>query len=176
MLLSGYIGGFSSMVKRHFQFKRNELYHIYNRGVNRKKIFFEFENYHYFLNRIERYLLPVMEIHAYCLMTTHYHLLMHASSSQKNLDQSKPVSKAMQKLSISYTKAINNRYDRVGPLFQGAYQVRIIDNQNHLEAIITYIHQNPVEVGLAKEATDWKYSSARAYEGHKETDIVTFLD
>jgi len=53
-----------------------EQYHFYNRGHNRGAIFFERKNYLFFLRRVGEYLSPVLDIVAYCLMPTHYHLLV----------------------------------------------------------------------------------------------------
>lgn len=54
----------------------DRYYHLYNRGNNRGRIFFEEENYLFFLRKVHRYLLPIFEIIAYCLMPTHYHFLV----------------------------------------------------------------------------------------------------
>ena len=163
------------MVKRHYQFNINEFYHIYNRGVNREKIFFEEDNYQYFLKGIKRYLLPIFAISAYCLMPTHYHLLVRIRDSSSESDPGFRVGRAMQKLSISYTKAINRRYDRVGALFQGAYNIKVIDTSKHLNTIIPYIHQNPINAGLVSNEIDWKYSSASVYSGKEESELIEVL-
>jgi len=106
-----------------------QYYHIYNRGVNREAIFFERENYLFFLRRLREHLLPVTDLVAYCLMPNHYHLLVmvkpweQTSEVLKDLGGLAPrgLSMAMMRLSVSYTKAINKRYQRVGGLFQGAF-------------------------------------------------------
>ena len=68
------------MPRRYLTFSPEEYYHLYNRGVNRQEIFFEPDNYRFFLERVERYLIPVMDLVAYCLMPTHYHF---CSSSRR---------------------------------------------------------------------------------------------
>ena len=117
------------MPRRYLTFSPEEYYHLYNRGVNRQEIFFEPDNYRFFLERVERYLIPVMDLVAYCLMPTHYHLLVCIKTSE--VFKTSEVSKAMMKLAVSYTKAVNKRYDRVGPLFQGAFQAKHIDCLNY---------------------------------------------
>jgi len=57
-------------------FENGYIYHIYNQGNNRCKIFFKPENYHYFLQKIEAHILPFAEILAYCLMPNHFHLMV----------------------------------------------------------------------------------------------------
>ena len=58
-------------------FESGHLYHIYNQGNNRQKIFFSRENYFYILNKIKKYILPHADILAWCLMTNHFHLMIY---------------------------------------------------------------------------------------------------
>ena len=69
------------------------------------------------------------------------------------------VSRAMQKLGISYTKAINKRFGRVGALFQGQFFGKPVRNYEHLLSLCVYIHANPVKDGLAALPEDWEYSN-----------------
>jgi len=95
-------------------FQAGQYYHIYNRGNNRQDIFFERENYLFFLRLVRKYLLETLDVIAYCLMPNHYHLLIQLKKAE--------LSAAMQAFSLSYTKAMNRRYGRVGSLFQGRFQ------------------------------------------------------
>tara|TARA_B100000965_G_C19599194_1_gene761686 strand:+ start:180 stop:431 length:252 start_codon:yes stop_codon:yes gene_type:complete len=58
------------------RFLTNELYHTYNRGNNRERIFFEKDNYLFFLKKIRIEVTPLADLLAYCLMPNHYHLLI----------------------------------------------------------------------------------------------------
>lgn len=69
------------------------------------------------------------------------------------------VSRAMQKLSISYTKGINKRFDRVGSLFQGSFQAKLIQADAHLQTLCFYIHANPVKDELVDDLESWPYSN-----------------
>ncbi len=159
------------MPRRLITFDPGQHFHIYNRGVNRGKIFFDDPNYLFLLFNVERYLLPLMDLVAYCLMPTHYHLLIYIKETSE-VETTSEVSKAMMKLSVSYTKSINHRYDRVGPLFQGAFQAKRIDTNTYLGQLIDYIHMNPVEADLVSSPEDWYYSSFYAYEGARYVDNV----
>jgi len=64
------------MPRRTVELYAGEHYHLYNRGNNRGRIFFERENYLFFLRRLRKYLVPILDVVAYCLMPTHYHLLI----------------------------------------------------------------------------------------------------
>ncbi len=162
------------MPSRKEHFEPTHYYHIYNRGNNRGAIFFEKDNYLFFLRKLRQYLLPYVDVIAYCLMPTHYHLLVRVKPSQtsevfETSDVSNvSISRAMQKLSIAYTKAINKRFDRVGSLFQGAFQARHVESDTHLLHLCRYIHGNPVKDGLVSDPADWPYSNYLEWIGERD--------
>jgi len=150
------------MPRREVPFLPDHFYHFYNRGNNRQAIFFERDNYVYFLRRLKKYLREYLDILAYCLMPTHYHILARVRTPQTSevLETSEvPVSQAMQKFIISYTKAINKRFDRVGALFQGQFKAKLVEEQNHLLTLCLYIHANPVKDGLVDTPELWEFSN-----------------
>jgi len=146
------------MPYRKIIFKIGEYYHIYNRGNNRQNIFFERDNYLYFLRQIRRYLVAeTLEIIAYCLMPNHYHLLVCLKNNN--------ISNAMQAFTLSYTKAINNRYQRTGSLFEGRFQAIHINRDEYLLHLFQYIHLNPVKADFVKHPKNWEFSSYQDYIG-----------
>jgi hypothetical protein len=82
------------------------------------------------------------------------------------------VSRAMQKFLISYTKAINKRFSRVGALFQGQFQANPIQHYDHLLNLCIYIHANPVKDGLVNFPEDWIYSNYLEWIGKREGMLV----
>jgi putative transposase len=164
-------GGEGRMPYRKVEFRAGHTYHLYNRGVNRRPIFFCDENWGYFIKRIRHYFKPAgADILAYCLMPNHYHLLVHLKAD--DLSQ-----RVMQPLSVSYTKAINKQQARVGPLFQGPFQAIAVDQDPYLLHLSRYIHWNPVAAGLVERPEAWVFSSYRDYIGLREgtlpvTDLV----
>ena len=74
----------------------------------------------------------------------------------------------MQRLGLSYTKAINKKFDRVGSLFQGVYQAKLIQTESHLLHLCCYIHGNPVKDGLVADPADWQYSNYLEWLGERE--------
>jgi hypothetical protein len=78
----------------------------------------------------------------------------------------------MMKLSVSYTKAINKRFGRVGALFQGAFQTKAITNSSHLLHVCRYIHANPVKDGLTTEPSGWLYSNYLEWIGERDGTLV----
>jgi putative transposase len=146
-------------------------YHIYNRGNNRERIFFESDNYVYFLKKIREYLVPVADVLVYCLMPTHYHIVGRVKQTSEVLKTSE-VSNAMMKLSVSYTKAINKRFQRVGVLFQGQFQAKPILTSEYLLNLCRYIHANPVKDGIVADITQWQYSNYLEWIGERDGKLV----
>jgi hypothetical protein len=94
----------------------------------------------------------------YCLMPNHYHLIIRVCCDDFGL-------KAMQPLTVSYTKAINKQEARVGAVFQGPFQARRVKSDGDLVHLSRYIHLNPVTAGYVAHPEDWEFSSYREYVG-----------
>ena len=69
-------------------FETGNLYHIYNQGNNRQKIFFSRENYLFFLNKIKNHILPHADIVAWCLMPNHFHLMVYVHDLEIEVNSS----------------------------------------------------------------------------------------
>ena len=160
------------------------IYHIYNQGNNHQNIFLQKRNYTFFLQKMRKYLLPHVDVLAYCLMPNHFHLLVYtrkqACETARNprtgstIHDHQVLARALSVLLSSYTKAINKQEGRSGSLFRGntkhkkcVYEgVATLDNAEDLEyatKCFAYIHNNPVKAELVKKSTDWDFSSARDY-------------
>jgi putative transposase len=156
------------MPRRDTPFLPDQYYHFYNRGNNRQAVFFERDNYLYFLRGLKKYVREYMDILCYCLMPTHYHILARVKPQTSEVSKtsevsppetSKAISLAMQKFGISYTKAINKRFERVGALFQGQFKGKPVQDYNHLRNLCVYIHANPVKDGLVSLPEEWEFSN-----------------
>jgi putative transposase len=144
---------------RKVTFQAGQVYHLYNRGVNRQPIFFCDENWGYLIRELRCYFLPELaDILAYCLMPTHYHLLVLSKTDELS-------KQVMQRFGTSYTKAINRQQERVGPLFQGPFRAAWVDDDRYLVHLSRYIHTNPVAAGLVARPEEWTFSSYRDYVG-----------
>ena len=71
----------------------------------------------------------------------------------------------MQPLTVSYAKSINKQEERSGHLFQGPFQVKLVDRDEYLKWLSRYIHLNPVVAGLVERPEEWAFSSYRDYVG-----------
>ncbi len=116
--------------------QKHNYYHIFNRGNNGIDLFFEVENYDYFLSLIKKYIVPIADILSYCLLKNHFHLLVKT----KDIENEKLISQGFSNLFNAYTKSINKRYNRTGSLFQNKFKRIRISNENYLIQLIVYIN------------------------------------
>jgi REP element-mobilizing transposase RayT len=96
-------------------------------------------------------------LHAYVLMTNHYHLLVETIEPT--------LSRGMQKIGGEYAAWFNKRHRRVGHLFQGRFKAHLIDSDEYLLQVARYIVLNPVRAHIVESAIEWPWSSARAMTG-----------
>ena len=140
------------MSRRLPKFEVGALYHVYDRGAAKTRIFAEPENYRYLLRWLAHYSrefnVPIL---AYCLMPNHYHFLLQESSGNG-------IAQLVQRLFNRYTKAFNRRYGRSGTLLEGPYRAIRVDDQVYLLHLVQYIHLNPVMAGLVRHPGDWPFS------------------
>ncbi len=137
-------------------FEIDTYHHLYNRGVNKNKIFFNENDYLYFLKKLLEYKQKYkIEILAYCLMPNHFHLFIHQTTKEKL------GSAFVGNLTNSYTKTINKKYKRTGVLFESRTKNKIVFDERAFKFVVKYILLNPVRAQLVNNYGDYKYSSAK---------------
>jgi REP element-mobilizing transposase RayT len=94
------------------------------------------------------------ELHAYCLMTNHFHLLV--TTPDPNL------SAGMQYLNSCYAQWFNQRHGLEGHFVERRFYSRLVETEEYLLTLARYILLNPVRAGLCRSAGDWRWSSYRA--------------
>lgn len=168
----------------------DEIYHVYNRGVDMRDIFidnedrfrfvhdlFEFNDSKAVLNlgvylktkKTKEVGLPyikkeprklLVEILAYCLMDNHFHLLIRQKEGNG-------ITEFMRKLGTGYTNYFNKKYERTGSLFQGKFKSVCIKENKHLMYLPIYIHLNPLDF----EFHEWRERRIKNYK-----KAIEFLD
>jgi len=93
-------------------------------------------------------------LYAFCLMPNHVHLI---GEPKKIVN----LAKFMHGLNRSYTAYFNEKYNKVGHLWQGRFKSRIVARDDYLITCLNYIELNPVRANLAKTAQDYAWSSYR---------------
>ena len=134
------------------------VYHVMSRGVVGQAIFRTGFDHELFLLKlglaVER---CGWSCHAYCLLTTHYHLLIR--TPEPNL------AKGMQLLLSQYAQAFNRRRDGFGHVVAERYRSVLVEREEQLLELCRYLALNPVRGGLCDDPTDWPWSSYAAIVG-----------
>lgn len=190
-----------------------ELYHVLNRGVEKRTLFLDSRDYARFVHdmyefndtkpventgrrfgdtlSMKGFVNPsssrerIVDIHGWCLMKNHYHLLLSERSEGG-------LSLFMRKLNIGYANYFNERYKRSGTLFQGRTKKKHVDSDAYFLHILNYIHFNPLdylsgakkwrEREIASEKTalaylrKYRWSSFLDYIGKKNFPSVLTVD
>lgn len=158
-------------------------YHIYNHANGSENLFRTAENYRFFLEKWGKYIAPVADTYAYCLMPNHFHALIRIKGEEKlkiafritdltgfeNL--SGLISKQFSNLFNSYAKAYNKQYNRKGSLFNRPFKAKQITSDAYLTRVIFYIHHNPLHHGFTRHIADWPHSSYHTVVSDKLTRI-----
>ncbi len=138
------------------------FYHIVYRGINHQNIFEEEQDFEYMLEILKVLKEDIkFEIHAYCLMTNHVHILLKENHPGD-------ISTIMKRLLIKYVMKFNRKYQRSGALIESRYKSKAVEVDEYFIPLIIYIHQNPQRAGLVKKLEEYKYSSYREYLGENE--------
>jgi putative transposase len=165
---------FLEKYKKNMHFEQNRIYHIYNRGNNRQKIFFNRENFLHFLRKIRDKLAPHCDILAFCLMTNHFHIMIQTNensvkSKKVGKDDRNVISEAFRQILSSYSQSINKQERRTGSLFEQNTEAKeLAAIEIDFETTLTcfnYIHQNPYVAKMVNKMEDWEFSSFRDYLG-----------
>ena len=172
-------------------FTPGAIVHIYNRGNNKEKIFFDNQDFRAFLFRLGLCLgfpeeelnkekliaMPYSRIritatdknsfklHVFSLMPNHFHLLIEQVGDVS-------ISSLMSKLCTSYAKYINKKYKRVGHIFQDQFKTVLMENNSQLMWASSYIHMNAVKDGIVKHPSEYKWSSYNDYASGRNLPIV----
>jgi putative transposase len=142
-------------------------HHIIQRGNNRQAIFTTVADYRYLLSLIEDNAKKFeIDVHAYVLMTNHFHLLA-SPQTDKGLPE------MMQAVGRGYVRYFNDLRGRTGTLWEGRYRSTLIQTDRYLLACMAYIDLNPVRSGMTAEARDYPWSSHGAYVGLRNDKVIT---
>ncbi len=133
-------------------------HHVMNRGADHRDVFQHDADCSVFLDSLATAADRTgLEVHAYCLMTNHFHLLVRSQQGH--------IASGMQYLLGRFTRLVNLRVKRDGPLFRGRYASVPVGADHQILQVCRYIHLNPVMARLTSRPEAWRWSSAAAYVG-----------
>src|SRR5207249_2444292 len=134
------------------------FFHVTSRALRPLRLFADRDDCVLFLQALSRaHAEHSLEVHAYCLMGTHFHLVVRA--------QSDALTRSMRGLKGWYGHELNRRRGRAGPVFDGRYFANAVATEEHASAAIVYVALNPVRAGLTQDPDQWPFSSYRAHAG-----------
>ncbi len=169
------------LAMRKFEFQNENYYHIFNRGVDKRNIFSDKNDYIRFIRSMREFnqlepvgslylkektslasgstafeaVEPLVDIITYCLLPNHYHFLL-----KQLIDNG--ISEFIKRLAGGYTWYFNNKYNRSGSLFQGTFKAVEIKSDRQLQQVSCYINGNPKIHNICK-AKNWPWSSYLDY-------------
>jgi len=142
-------------------------HHIIQRGNNRQAIFASVADYQMLLDLLAENANKFgVAIHAYVLMSNHFHLLVTPQTTD-GLPQ------MMQAVGRRYVRHFNDTQKRSGTLWEGRYKSTLIQTERYLLACMVYIDLNPVRAGLVAQARDYPWSSYGHYAGLRSDKLVS---
>lgn len=174
------------------EYKEEGIYHIYNRGIDKRVIFKDKKDYSYFLYLLKSYLSDPevlkeertlqgqslqksrrsgknffgrIELICYCLMPNHFHLLVKQSGETD-------ITEFMKCLMTSYSMYFNLKYKRQGTLFQGRYKAALVETDEYLLHLSRYIHLNPLQGQSLHKLVEYDFSSYADYLDKRNTNWI----
>jgi len=172
---------------------KREIYHIYNRGVDKRKIFLNNHDYQRFTDSLSVFndiktlagrhfndlvdnpcKEPLVNVIAYCQMPNHFHLLLEQRAEDG-------ITKFLQKLTTSYTMYFNIKNKRTGALIQGVFKRSHIKTNPRLLEMSRYIHSNPIKIlknngetgrTISEQLLAYPWSSLPDYVGVREKSKI----
>ncbi len=177
-------------------FESGHIYHIYNQGNNRQKIFFTRDNYLFFLKKIKRHIIPFADVLAWCLMPNHFHFFVYVGdgvSDSSNIAEKQQLTfnSSIGIMLRSYTRAVNLQEGRSGSLFREGTKAICVtqpqanpplwfksegktvflssDNETRYpNNCFNYIIKNPLKDGLVKKLSKWEFTSYHELMGKED--------
>lgn len=142
-------------------------HHVIQRGNNRQAIFTDPADYETLLALLEEHAAKSgVAVHAYVLMSNHFHLLATPETEQG-------IPKLMQAVGRRYVRYFNQRHARSGTLWEGRYRSTLIHAERYLLPCMVYMDLNPVRAGVVADAAQYRWSSHAHYVGTRHDRLVS---
>jgi putative transposase len=142
-------------------------FHVYNRGVDRQRLFFSTEDYRLFLDLMKVFLpQSALDLLTFTLMPNHFHLIVKQQGPYA-------ISRYVKAVCERYVISLNRQRNRCGHLFQSRYKLKHIDREEYLLYLSRYIHLNPVGAKLVQKPEEWEFSSCPLFRNGLSSGFIT---
>ncbi len=172
------------------------IYHIYNKTNNRMPLFYSRDNYLFFLEKFKHHISPFCSILAWCLMPTHFHLMVYVNKTTID-NRKEDLNSSIGKMLSSYTRSIQKQQKITGSIFQNHTKAKCLnqiegispnywqtefgteinieqDHQNYPLVCFNYIHMNPVVDRMVHSPDAWEFSSYRDYFNGRNGKLIDY--
>ena len=172
-----------SMAKKSIPLVTGQKYHVYNRGVDKRVIFSDKSDYLRFYLSMDYFNCvdvttefnrastqknkqedKLVQLHAYCLLNNHFHLIIEQLKDGG-------ISEFMKRVSVGYTGYFNEKNNRLGSLFQGTYKRVHIKTDEQANYLFAYVNENHIVHGVG-EPSDIFATSAKHYELSMQSKVL----
>lgn len=131
-------------------------HHVINRAIAKRPYFETRSDKRYFLARLASEVRAGrLEVHAFSLMTTHFHLLVRSPIGE--------MSEAMRRVQCAYSRHFNRRRRRDGPLIRARFFSKLVDTEPYRRSVVRYIDANAVRAGVVANSAEHEFGSARSF-------------
>jgi putative transposase len=153
------------MPRRERVFIEGGVYHVYNRVGRGDRVFDEEAEAAAFVSLLREVARrDGLTVFAWCLMSNHYHLAVRTGVI--------PLDRPMRSLQQRVTRGVNLRRRVYGPLWQGRYRAKMVEDQRYLDQLLAYIHLNPRSAGMVDDPSEYLWSGHRELLGKVKEPIV----
>ncbi|WP_226468592.1 transposase [Luteimonas panaciterrae] len=140
--------------------------HVTQRGVNRCAIFLDDTDRHHYRRLLrDACRKHGVAIHAFVLMDNHVHLFLSSAIAGC-------VSQALRQAGQTYVQSFNQRYRRIGTLWQGRFKSSLVDSDTYALRVIRYIELNPVRAAMVERPEDYRWSSVHTHLGLAQDPLL----
>ncbi len=173
----------------------NEYYHVYSRTNNKELMFKCVRDRKYFLRKYTTFLVPYVKTYVYCLLGTHFHMLIQVRSEEaiiksirytqynrrtkiqrlslklpvEEVEFSEILSSQFHRFFTAYAVAFNKEYNRHGHLFHRPFKRVAVADDDHFTQLIYYIHANPSLHRIYRDFTNYPWSSYQSLLSNQAT-------
>ncbi|MBI4857761.1 MAG: transposase [Acetobacterium woodii] len=149
------------------------IYHVILKGLDGRNIFLDDSDRSIFIEKLNKAReTGGFQLYAYCLMDNHVHLL---------IKEGEELGTSIKRITVGYVQLHNNKYGRIGHLFQNRFSSEVVEEEQYLMAVVRYIHRNPLNAGMVARLEEYPWSSydkvIQAYQVNSTTlDIEIIKD
>ncbi len=148
----------------------HSIHHVMARGNQKQRTFIDESDFLKYFDLLKHYKYKYrFELYGYCLMPNHVHLII-------KVQKGKDLQKIMQGLNQTYAIWFNEKYNKVGHLWQGRYKDMLVQKDKYLLDCIAYVESNPVRANLAESPTAYHWCSWNSRSGIKQDRLINEFD